>query len=170
MSARTYVHIEFERLKLTPSFFETLDVCFGKHGLSPAPCAIIIPIDPAGDHKVAWKEIGKAFLWGKFIRAGYMAEPHHAVTINISYDQEYICDHLRMVAPVWAFGWEYDQEEKEKNLKLEAVCLELHNSLHAYNTVAKAEGKNDEPWFRFSKQEWKPLGELPMDDSDKADD
>jgi hypothetical protein len=56
----------------------------------------------------------------------------------------------------------YTRDQIQSALRLEALSLDLHRSLHATETEALNEDDADaEPWFRFSAEEWRPLGELP---------
>jgi hypothetical protein len=59
----------------------------------------------------------------------------------------------------------FTKAEKEDALRLEALSLDLHKTLNASDTAAWSDfhlAEGGEPWFRFSKKEWKPLGNLPI--------
>jgi hypothetical protein len=164
MSSSTLVIVKFSKMTISASFFEMLNQCFTKQGFSIPESALFVPLSSTNEVKlneIKWKDIGLMFSQGCSVKTGYLLPPNFRISISISFHNN-CCDRISLAAPVRGFKLAYSKEEADNAYKLEALCMKLHAELNATDTTAKSNYR-EEPWFRFSKEEWKPLGELPVE-------
>jgi len=78
----------------------------------------------------------------------------------IDFSTEMVCDKIFMHAMAGPKSC-YSAEEKADALTVQDLTMQLHEKFSAIDSCAIGENEEN-PWFHFSKAEWKQLPDLPL--------
>jgi hypothetical protein len=178
--AESNITILLGESKVTAEFIEVLDGIFSSQGLKPCLLATVTPLDPSGGHHIEWSNISKMLtsIEGFLIDysggaslppwTGSTGEsfPTYSLSVKvyIHFSREMVCDHIFMHACTGPQSC-YSAVERADALTVQEIVLQLHEKFNAIDS--RAIGENGEkPWFHFSKDEWRLLGNLPPAEND----
>jgi hypothetical protein len=168
---RIFIHIEFSNA-LNDTFFGQLDRCFEHLGYLPGNYCQGFSNKDSKWVDVVWKNRAIAALELLTLKCEYLySSKSDWDTIWVELPCKRSLPHLLVLNTSHDFGYNnsFTKYEKDQALRIEALALSLHKTLNANDTAAWSDyhlSEGGEPWFRFSKEEWKPLGELPIEKTD----
>ena len=164
---RIFIHIEFSE-KLDHVFFDKIDSCLERSGyLHGEFCQGYFDVDKKW-RDISWGErtakVSELFI----LKCEYLySDKSSWNTLWVELPCKRIPLNLLEIGTSFDCGYHHSftKVEKVDALRLEALALDLHKTLNASDTAAWSDillAEGGEPWFRFSKEEWKTLGNLPI--------
>ncbi len=165
MGVRTTVQTTLTDTAISAGFFDRLDRCFAEISCSPAADWQIWEAEPIDEWSTTTKEyvLQRAFRENDAVLLRYVCGGSDDFSLVWIYcSKGAVVERLLIDSMVGAFRAEYTEAERTYALKLQRVSELIHREFGAIETKATVDFQDD-PWFRFSKNVWEPIDQLPLD-------
>jgi hypothetical protein len=158
----------FTGLPLCAQTFARIDECFARHNFKPEENEVRVYVDSEEEWVMGFTFTDRERILprGSSIVFTYSAveEPDNWIRAYLEYSPELLCNRLFFQARI-EHRPRYTKEGRDRAKRVESLCLCLHQSLGAAKTRGRSE-YDQEDWFIFSVTEWKPMGELPLEEGE----
>jgi len=160
------MRIEFADTKLSSEFFNAMDEIFRSHGWTPEDEMSVCPPKPELAYTIKRSDLLNqlpGLTGGRWTYVSPKVEDLY-VSVFTEVSPEQTSQFLIMEAPIEQ-RQAYTEKEKARILKVESITLQLHQRFNAFNSEG-VYNEDEIPWFHFSKEEWKTIGDLPVCEDD----
>ncbi len=169
MSTDTVVFSALPDMRITEEFFEKIDHCFEKVGFRPYGkvkreesgfWAMLFTPETDGCEYIDWSRRDRTLNRGETLMLQYSPGEREFWHVWIYLSGTMLTDSLSIMAYNMGYLSIYSETDRELALRYQFVSQEIHRMFGATETKA-IEDFHDEPWFRFSEDEWRTVGDLP---------
>ena len=168
MSGEIDCYIELPDVKVSDQFFEKIDHCFEKIGFELCKNSesffrtMVWMPEPAEDWKdIEWSERTQTLHKGNTLNLEY-SSGESFWSVKIYYSGTMTAECVSIEAVNIGYLREYTEKDRDLAVRYQSVAQEIHRIFGATETKAMVEEYYDEPWFRFSENEWRTVGDLPL--------
>jgi hypothetical protein len=171
MGVDTEVFINLPHVKISDSFFDKIDHCFKKVGFEryggegDADFQVMFYVPEMDDCVfVDWSERDQIQSRGSVLTLDYSINKNTIWNFMIRYSENMITDHVTILAMQTIFYcYDYSEIFKDLLLRFQFVSREIHRTFNAIRTEAIQELHEGESLFCFSEDEWRTVGDLPLE-------